>query len=93
MKVIFINTVFGDCLLSENIGPAIHSAKCLYCVVANDDLAPSTSSQIVGQIEVIKEVLLQGVLKLNDSVKNQEQGDQTQCFPNKYYRKGKWICY
>ena len=28
----------------------------LYCVIANDDEAPSTSSEIVEQIEVIKEV-------------------------------------
>ena len=91
MKVIFINTVFEDYVSSKNIGQYILLSA--YYVVANDYEASSTSSQIVEQIEVIKEVLLPGALKLNDSVKNKEQGDQTQFSPNKHYRKGKWICY
>ena len=53
----------------------------------------STSSEIFEQIEVIKEVLLPGVLKQNDSAKNKEQGDHTQFSPNKYYSKGNWISY
>ena len=52
----------------------------LYIVVAKDDEAPSTSSQIVELNEVIKKVIFfyQGLLKLNDSSKNKEQGYQTQ---------------
>ena len=63
----------------------------LYIVVANDDEAPSTSSQIVELNELIKKVLFfyRGLLKLNDSAKNKEQGYQTQFSPNKHYRKGK----
>ena len=43
-----------------------------------DDELTSTSSQIVEQIEVIQEVVLQAVPKLNDSATNKELGDQTQ---------------
>ena len=39
---------------------------------------PLSSSQTVTQIEVVKEVVLSEVSKLNDSVMNKEQGDQTQ---------------
>ena len=39
---------------------------------------PLSSSQTVTQIEVVKEVVLPEVSKLNDSVMNKEQGDQTQ---------------
>ena len=47
------------------------------CIVANDDEAPSTSSQIVAQTEIIKEVVLPGLSKLNNSTKNKKKGDQT----------------
>ena len=79
MKVIFINTVFVDYVSSENIG--------LHILLG----APSRSSQIAEQNEMIKKVLFfyQGVLKLNDSAKNKEKGDKTQFSPNKHYRKGK----
>ena len=90
MKVIFINTVFVDHVSSENIGLHILLGACII-VVANDDGAPSRSSQIAEQNEMIKKVLFfyQGVLKLNDSAKNKEKGDKTQFSPNKHYRKGK----
>ena len=39
---------------------------------------PLSSSQTVTQIEVVKKVVLPEVSKLNDSVMNKEQGDQTQ---------------
>ena len=99
MKVIFITTVFADCVSSENIGLTIHSTKHLYFVVANGDESPSTS-QIVEQIEFIKEILLPGLLKLNDSAKNKEQGDQTRFSPYKNIEKENgfsisdyYICY
>ena len=38
---------------------------------------PLSSSQTVTQIEFVKEVVLPEVSKLNDSVMNKEQGDQT----------------
>ena len=63
------------------------------CVFANDDETPSTSSQIVEETKVIKEVVLPGISKLNGSTKNKKQGEQTQFSPNKHYRKWKWICY
>ena len=47
-----------------------------------DDESPSISSQIVEQIEVIQEVVLSAVAKLNDSAINKEQGDQTQFSTN-----------
>ena len=61
--------------------------------VANDEV-PSTSSQIVEQIEVIQEVVLPGISKLNDWAPDKKQGDQTQFFQNKILEKGKeiWHC-
>ena len=56
----YINTVFEDCVSSENIY-ILH-----WYYVVNDDEVPSTSFQIVEQIEVIKEVALSAVSKLND---------------------------
>ena len=84
MKVIYINVGFEDYVSSENI----HIL--LWYYVANDDEAPSTSSQIVEQTDVIKEVVLPAVSKLNDQAINKEQ---TQFSPSKHFRKGKWICY
>ena len=60
MNVIYINTVFEDHVSSENM------YILLWYYFVNDDEAPSTSSQIVEQIEVIKEVVLPVVSKLND---------------------------
>ena len=60
MKVIYINAVSEDHASSENI------YILLWYYVVNDDDAPSTSSKIVEQIEVIKEVALPAVSKLND---------------------------
>ena len=60
MKVIYINTVFEDYVSSENI------YILLWYYVVNDDEAPSTSSRIVEQIEVIKEVVFPTVSMLND---------------------------
>ena len=61
--------------------------------VVNDEL-PSTSSQIVEQIEVFQEVVLPGISKLNDWAPDKKQGDQTQFFQNKILEKGKeiWHC-
>ena len=60
MKVIHINTVFEDHVSSENM------YILLWYYVVNDDEALSTSSQIVEQIEVIKEVVLPAVSELSD---------------------------
>ena len=57
---IYINTVFEHYVSSENIDILLS-----YYVV-NDNEGPSTSSQIVEQIEVIKEVVLPTTSKLND---------------------------
>ena len=61
--------------------------------VANDEV-PSTSSQIVEQIEVIQEVVLPGISKLNDWAPDKKKGDQTQFFRKKILEKGKgiWHC-
>ena len=48
--------------------------------VVNDQV-PSTSSQIVEKIEDIQEVVLPGILKLNNSALEKKQGDQIQFFP------------
>ena len=51
---------------------------------------PSTCFQTVEQIEVVKEVVLPVIYKLNGSVINRKQCDQTQFSPE----KGKWVyCY
>ena len=47
----------------------------LMLLSVNDEV-PSVSSQIVEQIEVIPEVVLSEVSKLNDSVISKRQGDQ-----------------
>ena len=60
MNVIHIKTVFEDHVSSENM------YILLWYYVVNDDEAPSTSSQIVEQIEVIKEVVLPAVSELSD---------------------------
>ena len=60
MKAIYINTGFEDYVSSEN------KYILLWYYVVSDDEAPSTSSQIIEQIEVIKEVVLSAVSKLND---------------------------
>ena len=44
--------------------------------LVNDDV-PSTSSQIVEQVEVIEEVVLPGISKLNDSALDKKQVEQT----------------
>ena len=75
MKVIYINNVFEDYISSENI-----NILPWYYMYVVDDEAPSTSSQIVEQIEVIKEVVLPAVSKVNAKAINKEQGDQTQFF-------------
>ena len=48
--------------------------------VVNDQV-PSASSQIVEKIEDIQEVVLPGILKLNNSALEKKQGDQIQFFP------------
>ena len=75
MKVIYINNVFEDYISSKNI-----NILPWYYMYVVDDEAPSTSSQIVEQIEVIKEVVLPAVSKVNAKAINKEQGDQTQFF-------------
>ena len=46
------------------------------------------------QIEVVKEVVLPEVSKLNDTVMNKNHRDQTQFSPEKKtLEKGKWVCY
>ena len=49
---------------------------------------PLSSSQTVTQIEVVKEAVLPEVSKLNDSVMNNEQGDQTQKKSSKKKKMG-----
>ena len=48
--------------------------------VVNDQV-PSISSQIVEKIEDIQEVVLPGILELNNSALEKKQGDQLQFFP------------
>ena len=48
--------------------------------VVNDQV-PSISSQIVEKIEDIQEVVLPGILELNNSALEKKQGDQIQFFP------------
>ena len=48
--------------------------------VVNDQV-PSASSQIVEKIEDIQEVVLPGILELNNSALEKKQGDQIQFFP------------
>ena len=71
MKVIYINTAFEKHVSSEKIYILI-----LHC----QRLSTSTASQIVEQIEVILEVVLRGISKLNGSALDTKQGDQTQFF-------------
>ena len=52
---------------------------------------PFTSSQIVEQIDVIQEVVLPGIYKLNDSAPDKKQEDQAQFSPKKTLENGKWI--
>ena len=53
-----------------------------------------TSFQTVEQIEVVKEVILPEVSKLNDLVTDKDHRDQTQFSPEqKTLEKGKWVCY
>ena len=47
------------------------------------DLVPSTCFQAVEQIEVVKEVILPEVLKLNESIMNKSPRDETQFSPEK----------
>ena len=49
-----------------------------YCV--NNDELPLISSQIVEQIEVIQELILLRISKLNDSALDKKKGDLTQFF-------------
>ena len=45
------------------------------------------------QIEVVKEVVLREVSKLNDSVMKKNHRDETQFFPEKkLLDKVKWVC-
>ena len=48
--------------------------------VVNDQV-PSISSQIVEKLEDIQEVVLPGILELNNSALEKKQGDQIQFFP------------
>ena len=61
----------------------------LYCVV-NDEV-PSTSSQIVEQLEVIQEVVLPGISKLIDSALDKKHGKQIKFHIKKDSEKEKWI--
>ena len=60
-----------------------------HCVV-NDEV-PSTSSQIVEQIEVIQGVVLPGISKMNDSAVDKKPTEQTQIFPRNILVKEKWF--
>ena len=65
--------------------------KFWYCAV-NDEV-PLTSSKIAEQTEVIHEVILLRISKLNDSALEKKQGDLTQFFQKKTIEKGNWIWY
>ena len=52
---------------------------------------PLTYTQIFEQIEVIQEVVLPGMSKLNDSGPHKKPKDQTQFSPKKTLEKEKWI--
>ena len=77
VKLIYINTVFEEHVSSENIYILIFCCQW------------STSSLIIEQIDVFQEVTLLGISKLNDSALDKKQGDLTQFFPKKDYRKRK----
>ena len=60
-----------------------------YCIVTDE--VPSTSSQIVEQIEAVQEVVLPGICRLSNSAPGKKQGDQTQFSPKKTLEKRQWI--
>ena len=62
-----------------------------YCVV-NDEV-PLTFSQIAELTEVIQEVVLPEISKLNDSALDKKQGDQKHLSPKKTIEKEKWVWY
>ena len=69
-----INTVVEKPFSSENR---------LSGTAANDEVLKYHQHQTVKQFEVVEEVVLPEVSKLNDSVMTKNQGDQTQFFPEK----------
>ena len=56
---------------------------------AVNDEAPSTSSHIVEQIEIIQGVFLPGISQLNDSVPDKKRKGKTQFSPRKDSKKKK----
>ena len=62
-----------------------HKIYTFWCCVVNEEVQP-TSSQIVEQIEVIQEVVLSGICKLN-------QLSKSTFLQKKTLEKGKWIWY
>ena len=59
------------------------------CVV--NEKVPSTSSQIIDQIEIIQRVVLSGISKLNDSVPQKPPKTKQHFLQKKILEKGKWI--
>ena len=59
-----------------------------FCLSAVNDEATSTYYQIFEQIEVIQRIVLTRISKLNDSILDKKQGDQTQ---QKIVWKSNWF--
>ena len=62
-----------------------------HCIV-NDEV-PSTSSQMVEQIEVIQGVVLPGISKMNDAGPDKKPKEQIQFSQKKTLIKGEWFRY
>ena len=84
VKLIYINTVFDEHVSSENIYILI--LCCQWWSTINLFSNRWT-------IDVIQEVILLRISKLNDSELDKKQGDRTQFSQKKTIGKGKWIWY
>ena len=62
-----------------------------HCIV-NDEV-PSTSSQMVEQIEVIQGVVLPGISKMNDAAPDKKPKEQIKFSQKKTLIKGEWFRY
>ena len=60
-----------------------HQKICTFSYCVFNDEVPSTSSQIVEQFEVIQEIVLPGISKLNGSASKQETRRRNTVFTKK----------
>ena len=68
-----------------------HQKVYTFCHCAVNDEVPSTSSQIVEQIEVIQGVVLPGISKINDSAPDKNFQQTQFSSKKKTLVKGKWF--